>query len=201
MYLVYPRPPSTGSTEPKALFSIVLLDIYCTYNWYISVLPKIDKLTFIAAPPFCPVPCNHSWIGFKLGRTNATHLWRMSWVPPHNVVHWRHLFKMPIYTKVKLLWWGYIKTGHHALSLVWVGAMHGELFWEITEIQNKKYPQHDLCAAPNCHLGGGIYNDSAYPIHCMKFSPKMVFQPFHVCKLAILLFLVNIPWENPDSWC
>ena len=47
------------------------------------------------------------------------------------------------------------------MSLVWVGAMYRDVFWEITEIQNEKEPQHDLCAAPNFHLDGGSYFDSA----------------------------------------
>ena len=49
------------------------------------------------------------------------------------------------------------------MSLVWVGAMQREVFWAITEMQNEKEPQHDLCAAPNYHLYGGSYCDSAPP--------------------------------------
>ena len=65
----------SGTTEPKALSYLVLLDIYWTHKWYIYVLPKIDQITFSAAPPFCPVQCNHPLTGFKPSRTNATRLW------------------------------------------------------------------------------------------------------------------------------
>ena len=71
-------PPSSGSTGSKALSYLVLIDIYWTHKWYISVSPKIDQLTFSDSPPLLPVSCNHSWMGFKLGRTNTTHLRRMS---------------------------------------------------------------------------------------------------------------------------
>ena len=76
-----PRSLSNGSTGPKALSSLVLIYIYWTHKWYISVLPKIEQLKFSSAPPFCPVPFNHSLTWFKLGRTNATHLRRMLWGP------------------------------------------------------------------------------------------------------------------------
>ena len=134
------------------------------------------------SPSFLPVPCNHSWTGFKLGRKNATHLRHMSWGPPHNVVHWGHPFETPRYNEVTLWWRGCVEPGHHLISLVLVGAMCREVFWEITEIQNEKEPQHNLCAAPNFHLGGGSYCDSASPVHCIKFLPCMVFRPFRVCK-------------------
>ena len=49
------------------------------------------------------------------------------------------------------------------MSLVWVGAMYREVFWAITEMQNEKELQHDLCVAPNFHLDGGSYCDSASP--------------------------------------
>ena len=42
---------SSGGTGPKALSFLVLLYIYWTHNWYISILPIIDQLTFSAAPP------------------------------------------------------------------------------------------------------------------------------------------------------
>ena len=126
--LIRPRPPSSGTTGPKALSFLVLLDIYWTHKWYISILIKIDLLTFSAAPPFCPVPCNYPLMGFKLGRTNATHLQRMSWVPPLNVVHWWHLLETPRYTEVILWWRGCVKPGHHAMSLVQVGTMYREFF-------------------------------------------------------------------------
>ena len=66
---------SSGSTGTKALSSLVLLYIYLTHKWYISVLPKTDQLTFSSGLPFYPVLCNHSWTEFKLGRTNKTWLW------------------------------------------------------------------------------------------------------------------------------
>ena len=65
---------SSGSTGPKAFYSLVLLDIYWTHKSYISVFPKINQLNFSAAPPFCPFPCNHSWTVFKLGIRNSTQL-------------------------------------------------------------------------------------------------------------------------------
>ena len=65
----------SGSTGTRAIYSLFLLDIYWKHNWYISVLPKIDQLTFSAPPPFYPVPCNHSLTGFKPGRTIETRLW------------------------------------------------------------------------------------------------------------------------------
>ena len=102
--------------------------------------------------------------------------------PPHNVVHWGHPFETPRYNEVTLWWRGCVEPGHHSISLVLVGVMCREVFWEITEIQNEKEPQHNLCAAPNFHLGGGSYCDSASPVHCIKFLPCMVFRPFRVCK-------------------
>ena len=66
---------SSGSNGHKALYSLVLLDIYLIHKWYISVLPKIYQIPFIDAPPSFPVPCNHSLVVFKLGRTNITRLW------------------------------------------------------------------------------------------------------------------------------
>ena len=66
---------SSGSTGPKEISSLFLLETYWTHKWYISVLTKIDHLIFSAAPPFCPVTCNNSWTGFKLGRKNAIRLW------------------------------------------------------------------------------------------------------------------------------
>ena len=47
------------------------------------------------------------------------------------------------------------------MSLFRVGSMYREVFWAITEIQNKKELQQNLCAAPNCHLYGERYCDSA----------------------------------------
>ena len=145
------------------LSSLVLLNIYWTHKWYIYVLSKIDQLNFSAGPPLFPVPCNHSLTGSKLGRTNATHLQSMSWGSPNNVVHLGHPFETPRYTEVTLWWRGCVKPVHHTMFLVWVGEMYREVFWAITEIQNEKEPQHNLCAAPNFHLGGGSYCDSAYP--------------------------------------
>ena len=49
------------------------------------------------------------------------------------------------------------------MYLVRVGALYREVFWEITEMQNEKELQHDLCYAPNCHLDGGSYYGSASP--------------------------------------
>ena len=49
------------------------------------------------------------------------------------------------------------------MTIFWVDAMYREVFWEITEMQNEKEPQHNLCAAPNFHLDGGIYCDSDSP--------------------------------------
>ena len=49
------------------------------------------------------------------------------------------------------------------MSLVQVGAMYREVFWEITKIKNEKELLHNLCAAPNCHLDGGSYFDSVSP--------------------------------------
>ena len=66
---------SSVTNVPKAISSLVLLDIYWTHKWYISVFPKTDLLNFSAAPPFFPVPCNESLTGFKLVITNATWLW------------------------------------------------------------------------------------------------------------------------------
>ena len=57
----------------------------------------------------------------------------------------------------------FVKPGHHSMYLVWVGAMYREVCWAITETKNEKEPQHNLCAAPNCHLDGGSYCDSASP--------------------------------------
>ena len=129
---------SSSSTGPEALSSLVLLDIYWTHKWYISVLPKIYQITFSAWPPFWPVPFNHPLTGFKMGRTNATHLWRMSCPPPHNVLHWGHPFKTVRYTEVTLWWRVCVNPGHHAMLLVQMGAMYREVFWAITEMQNKK---------------------------------------------------------------
>ena len=126
--LIHLRPPSSGTTGPKALSYLVLLDIYWTHKWYIYVLPKIDKLTFSDAPPFCPFPCHNRLTGFKLGRTNATHLRRMSWGPSLNVVHWGHPFDTTRYTEVILWWRGCVRTGHHAMYLLWVGAMYRYIF-------------------------------------------------------------------------
>ena len=112
-------------------------------------------------PPFLPVPCNHSLTGFKLVWKNATHLRRRVWVPSLNVVHWGHPFEMTRYTKVTLLWRGCVKPGHHAMSLVWVDAIYREVFCEIKEMKIEKEPQHNLCAAINSHLDGGMYCDSA----------------------------------------
>ena len=42
---------SSGTTGPKEVSYVVLLYIYWIYKWYISVLPRIDQLTFSAAPP------------------------------------------------------------------------------------------------------------------------------------------------------
>ena len=88
---------------------------------------------------------------------------RMLWGPPLNVVHWGHPFETPRYTKLTLWLQGCVKPGHHAMTLVWVGLKYREVFWGITEMQNEKEPQHDLCAAPNFHLDGGSYCDSAFP--------------------------------------
>ena len=88
----------------------------------------------------------------------------MLWSPPKNVVHWGHPFKTPRYNEVTLWWQGCVKIVHHAMSIVQVGKMYREVFWEITEMQNEKEPQHDLCAALNCHLYVGIYCDSASPL-------------------------------------
>ena len=66
--LIRPRPPSSGTTGPEAISSLVLLYIYWIDKWYISVLPKIDQLTFSAGPPFFPVPYNHPLTGFNMGR-------------------------------------------------------------------------------------------------------------------------------------
>ena len=79
----------------------------------------------------------------------------MLWVPPHNVVLWGHPFKTPSYTEMTLLWLSCVKPGHHAISLVLVGAMNREVFWEITEIQNEKEQEHNLCDAPNFHVDVG----------------------------------------------
>ena len=66
---------SSDTTGHKALSSLVILDTHWTHKWYISVLPKIDQIAFSAGPPFCPVPCNHHFTGFKMVRTNETRLW------------------------------------------------------------------------------------------------------------------------------
>ena len=87
----------------------------------------------------------------------------MLWPPPLNVVHWGHPFKTPRYTKLTLWLQGCVKPGHHAMSLVWVGAMYREFFWAITEMQNEKEQQRDICAATNFHPYGGNYCDSASP--------------------------------------
>ena len=129
--LIHLHPPSSGTNGPKTLSSLVLLDIYWTHKWYISVLPKIYQLTFSAAPPpppFFPVPCNHPLTGFKLGRINATYLQRMLWSPPLNVVNWGHPFETPRYTEVKIWWRDCVNPEHHEMSLVQVGAMYREVF-------------------------------------------------------------------------
>ena len=160
---------SSGSTGPKAPFSIVLLDIYWTYKCYTPILSKIDQQTFSAAPLLWPVPCNHSWAWFKLGRTDETYLQRMFPTPhPHNEVHWGHPFETPSYTEVRFWLRGYIQPGHYTMSLVQVGAMYREVFWAITYIKNKKKPQHNLCAAPNCHPGVRSYCGSASPFRLYK---------------------------------
>ena len=53
------------STRPKALYYLVLLDIYWTHKYYISELRKIDQLTFRAALPFCPFRWNNSLTGLN----------------------------------------------------------------------------------------------------------------------------------------
>ena len=83
---------SSGSTGPKALSYLVPLDIYWIHKWYIYVFPIIYQLTFSAAPPFCPVLCNHSWMEFKLGRTNATWLWVVGLNNYLNTCIFCHLF-------------------------------------------------------------------------------------------------------------
>ena len=55
--------------------------------------------------------------------------------------------------------------GHHAVFLVSVGSLNREVLGEITEMQNKKELQHDICTAPNFHLCGGSYFDSVSPVH------------------------------------
>ena len=95
--------------------------------------------------------------GIQTRQKNATHLLRMLLVPPQNLIQWGNPFEMPRYTEVKLRWQGCVKLGHHTMSLVHMLEMCRECFWEITEMQNEKEPQHYLCAAFNCHLGGGIY--------------------------------------------
>ena len=49
------------------------------------------------------------------------------------------------------------------MTLVQVAAMYRVVFWDITEIQNEKELQHNICASPNCQLDGGSYCDSASP--------------------------------------
>ena len=48
------------------------------------------------------------------------------------------------------------------MSLDRVGKICRECFGEITEKENKKEPQHDICAAPDCHIDKGNYCDSAF---------------------------------------
>ena len=56
------------------------------------------------------------------------------------------------------------------MYLVRVGAMYREVFWTITEMQNEKEPQHDLCDTPNFHLYGWSYCDGASPPYTVKNS-------------------------------
>ena len=54
------------------------------------------------------------------------------------------------------------------MSLVRVGTIYREFFWEITEMQNEKEPQQNICAAPNFHLDGGSCCDSDSPLTLYK---------------------------------
>ena len=162
------------------------------------MLSKINQLTFSSGPLFFPVPCNHSLTGFKMGRTNATYLQRMLWVPPLNVVHWGHQYQTPGYTEVTLWWRGCVKPGHHVMSLDRVGSMYRIFLGNNSGAKRK----HNICAAPNCHLDGECYCDSASPPYTLWNSyPVWFADPSVFVNLAILIMLVAIPWEKPDSCC
>ena len=55
---------------------------------------------------------------------------------------------------------GYVNPGHHAMSLVPVGAMFREMFWAIIEMKTKRN-RNTIFVMRQLPPDGGIYCDSA----------------------------------------
>ena len=125
----------------------------------------------------------------------------MSCGPPHNVVHWGYPFETPRYTKIILWSRGCVKPGHHAISLVLVGAMYREFFGAITELQKKRNCNTIFVMRPIPTSLKGPVVMFPPPLHCTKFLLYMISDSSMFVNIAILLILVSIPIYDPNSCC